>query len=514
MIRILLVDDEPFIKDVIKSFVNWQKYGYEIVDDVINGKEALEYMEKHNIDMVLTDIKMPGMNGLGLIHKVEESINPHVKSIIISAYSDFDYSREAINLKVNDYLLKPVKKEQLNIALKRVTDELKTMASLQAENRKNEQLGINKLLQDFLQGKIPDENWINDIFEQLGFNNNSCYVAVSVRFLCVCKNYLEQWWLLEKDLKHACERFLYPNSPGTVVMKSKREYIIFMDKDSQVLSKPNEEFKMFVDHFVLQGNTLSIGIGTIKTNFKNLISSSLEASRSTREFLLQGPNKIFSYSSIVPSKEYESFEGCYQMQDELLECIKSGNGNFRPVFHSLFNMDMYNSFYKFEMVFNIFVKSLQSLCDSLNMDINLILDAEMMKSSCQSMDELKAWLLSKIEKIIIELNQNNQHSTSDLNKAINYIHTHYVEPLTLEDMSSICYMSKTYFCNVFKKQTGKTFIEYVNSLRLHKASQLLTNTNMRIYKISEAVGYNHVNYFTKQFSRIFGVNPGQYRKMR
>ena len=117
MIKVMIADDEPFIRQGLKILINWEQYGFEICGEAANGKEALELMEREEYDLVITDIKMPGMNGLELIEHTWEKVSRHTRFIILSGFYEFEYARKAIKYGVVDYVLKPVQMEELIRAL-------------------------------------------------------------------------------------------------------------------------------------------------------------------------------------------------------------------------------------------------------------------------------------------------------------------------------------------------------------------------------------------------------------
>ena len=113
MIKILIVDDEPFIRQGLKILINWEEYGYEIVGEAANGIEAIKVLEEKEIDLIIADIKMPEMNGIELIEYVHDNILSEIKFIMLSGYYEFEYAKKAIKYNVTDYILKPIQKDEL-----------------------------------------------------------------------------------------------------------------------------------------------------------------------------------------------------------------------------------------------------------------------------------------------------------------------------------------------------------------------------------------------------------------
>ncbi|MFW6022353.1 MAG: response regulator transcription factor [bacterium] len=354
MYRVMIVDDEPNIRNGLRYIIDWEKYNFTICNLARNGKDALEKIKETYPDLIVTDIKMPGLDGLGLIKYIRENLNDkNMSFIILSGYDDFDYAKQAIKYNVRSYLLKPLDEEELISFLKLL----------------NEELSRNNDFEYFYNKKASKFNeTFNDIEE---FN---------LLINAIQKNNKP---LLEEEVRAIIENF---------IEKSLHPRLI----------------KIHLDNFLIKISTIINEMGG-------------------------------SVNNIV--KNYSLFET------------------------DIANMNIIQLEY-----------SLIKFCEDCGLYISEL------RESCS---------------IIIKVKQ--------------YIKNNFSDNLKLKDLAKLYHINSAYLGQLFKKEIGMNFSQYLNEIRIEKAKELLTRTDMHIYEIAEQVGYKNSDYFIIKFKESKDCTPLEYR---
>lgn len=504
MQKVLIVDDEPMIRFGIKASVDWEAEGCEIAGDCANGVEALARMEVTRVDILITDIKMPVMDGLTLIRHVRDR-SPHTKVILVSSHNDFDYVREGLKLGVVDYILKhTLEPEELLSILrtcKSMLEEEATRLDAAEDRRYSEELLKRKtyeheLKRYLVEGTEPDTGgppWLSDSF-----------MAVHV--------VLGQQRQLEES---------YGYLHMSIVLEQMVE--VFYGRHPEGVGFPTAENGVF---YLFPG-----GAGESERQLIQL-KAALEAETGVRLTLgyevgcqSESLKACFQHSRDIGDLGFFKGEGIYRYQaeavvvrtgchlpslitssvvptDEQLAAVLArwraewAEGGISPmvlkeeacrVISSLFShtTDSYALVEVFEGLFK--AETLDALCGALK----------------ERISDLRRYAYDRMDTPV---------SASPVDKAINYIHAHYVDSLTLQEVADAVHVSKNYFSILFKKTTGHNFIDYVIDLRIQKAKELLQATDLKIYEVAERSGTSDVKYFSKLFKKITGWTPNEYRE--
>lgn len=506
MLKVLIVDDEPMIRFGIKASVDWAAEGCEIAGDCANGAEALALMEEGEVDILITDIKMPVMDGLTLIRHVRER-SPRIKVILVSSHNDFDYVREGLKLGVVDYILKhTLEPEELLSILRTCKSMLDAEAPRHGtveDNRNSEELLKRKsyehqLKRYLVEGTVPNTGgppWLSDHFMAV-------YVMLGQQQqLEESYGYLHTSILLEQMMEvfYGC----HPEGIGFPTAENGVFYLI------PAKSGESEQ------HLILLKDALEAETGTRMTFGYELgckresLKSCFQHSRDICELGFFKGEGIYCYQTEAVVVR----TGCHlpslltssaAPSDDQLEAVLArwradwAEGGISPavlkeeacrVISSLFShtADSYALVEVFEGLFK--AETLDALCSALKERI-----ADLRKHAYDRMDP--------------------PVSTSPVDKAIEYIHAHYLDSLTLQEVANVVHVSKNYFSILFKKTTGHNFIDYVIDLRIQKAKELLHATDLKIYEVAERSGTSDVKYFSKLFKKITGWTPNEYREQK
>lgn len=527
--KVILVDDEAEVIDVIEQKIAWNELGFEVVGSATNGVKALELVEKTQPDVVITDIKMPYMDGLELSKRLNDDYrNIHI--IIFTGFDEFEYAKEAVHLEVEEYMLKPINSDELTECLKRVKNSLdlereEKLNVQKLENYFNDVLPIlqTNLFVSLIEGRVDEEEYVKfvDSYKMdlkgpfyccVVFHTSTHHVPENMEPLLLSMS-------VEREIKERiAKRFNYKefiylgNTVLIVELSSKEKMVEFTDIC--------DKFCKWVNRVI--GAVVTAGIGRVCDNILN-INNSYEGAREAVSYrVLYGTNRAINIEEIAPneqnmtlqsedSKMHDLFKAIYlgdnkSIEDAVSKEIEKLHKNANTVSqYNLVIMEMVGAFYRF--------------CANNFIDFNDFLgDINNPYERVPQMDEstLKNWLIKCSLGVSEKLKSvRNSKSRSLVNDAQNIVTDRYMEPdLSLDKVCSIMGVSNSYFSSVFKKEVGKSFVTYLTDYRMDIAAGLILDTNEKSYKIAEQVGYLDANYFSYVFKKKFGISPSKYRNER
>lgn len=527
--KVILVDDEAEVIDVIEQKIAWNELGFEVVGSATNGVKALELVEKTQPDVVITDIKMPYMDGLELSKRLNDDYrNIHI--IIFTGFDEFEYAKEAVHLEVEEYMLKPINSDELTECLKRVKNSLdlereEKLNVQKLENYFNDVLPIlqTNLFVSLIEGRVDEEEYVKfvDSYKMdlkgpfyccVVFHTSTHHVPENMEPLLLSMS-------VEREIKERiakkfnCKEFIYLGNTVLIVeLSSKEKMVEFTDIC--------DKFCKWVNRVI--GAVVTAGIGRVCDNILN-INNSYEGAREAVSYrVLYGTNRAINIEEIAPneqnmtlqsedSKMHDLFKAIYlgdnkSIEDAVSKEIEKLHKNANTVSqYNLVIMEMVGAFYRF--------------CANNFIDFNDFLgDINNPYERVPQMDEstLKNWLIKCSLGVSEKLKSvRNSKSRSLVNDAQNIVTDRYMEPdLSLDKVCSIMGVSNSYFSSVFKKEVGKSFVTYLTDYRMDIATGLILDTNEKSYKIAEQVGYLDANYFSYVFKKKFGVSPSKYRNER
>lgn len=526
MIKIIIVDDEPFIRQGLNILIDWEQYGYEIVGEAANGLEAIKELEKKEIDLIIVDIKMPEMNGIQLIEYVRINISTRVKFIVLSGYYEFEYAKKAIKYNVTDYILKPIQKEELIKVLNSFKEEY-----LKQENHKTIQKIKDKVIYDSYLNEIINGKCNNVNLEYVNKYQKFCeqlrYIIIEISY------YNENCNNISEEEKIKGQQILYQNMVGwlgenyyNVIIdpsKYKECYDIGFIYDKRLAKEQGISEKEYIKKLQIrikqnQKYDFYIYIGQKVSSIKELSISYKSATVAKLFSNFSNENNIEYYDEITEKKEFNyNMEKLYM--DNLIHEIQQNNKE-----EIIKCVDkIYNSFkeYKIDLEIikiniNYLLFNIINIAKELDSEVN---QAEVMKyiSSISFEQMISRGSAQHLKSFSLQfskyLNQLRQHSIQGiLNQIDKEISEHYMEKLSLKYLSEKYFINSAYLGQIFKKQYNALFNDYLNAYRIEKASELLKRSDDKIYKIAEKVGYNNTDYFINKFVKLKEKTPLQYRK--
>lgn len=528
MIKLIIADDEKWVRTTVKTLIPFQNLDISLACEASNGIEALELCRQHEPDILVTDIMMPGLNGLELIREVRHLL-PDLKIVIISGYNDFEYAKTAMKFGIADYLLKPVDEEELLQVLERIKSEIREKARLSREMeageeqvRKalpvmceaflNELITRNSMTAEKIKSELkkysidmpgniyticvtaPDENMKNDAVR-----------SSSEKFRALVKHIMKRYtgavtFGLAHD-KNVLVSIINSSNNRAGIEKAFRICSLILAKKldfsmSMGVSIPTHQLGMLPDIYIKACEALETrfweGSGTLAAYRTGLLPD--EKMLTLSEETLNKITLNLKLSNMQTAVSY--VEGlCRSMKNER---------NMKP-----------------DIVREFFWQFLQSVITMLNIQLPFIRH-EAMVTGEHPYERIKDTLfISTLEACIEELLQkifNFYHDKNPLDNgslvenAKKIIERNFAGDISLEQVAKHVHLSPAYLSELFKKETGMSFIDYKTIVRIEHAKKLLSTPSMNISEISGKVGYSDPKYFSKLFKKITGKTIFEYRK--
>ena len=538
MIKVIIADDEFRVCKLICNLIDWASLEMEIVGTAHDGLEAFRLIEIEKPDIIVTDIRMPGMDGLTLIGKAK-AICPEAEIIIISGYRDFEYAQEAIKYGVNDYVLKPVKKEELEGTL----ENIRRRWHLRMENCTKEEEILFRLQNDSNQFRsfffrdvlLCDEQSakmapisIQTARERYHYKFETGLFrafVVKLDFL-----YREEYThsgtgglkgkmveLLHRHFKPLCideECYLQRSSIFGIMnfVPEKREQI-----RRQIVVCMNE---MLTQKSMFRQIDFTFGLGSVQQDVAGLWQSLRDAIAAANHRLVDptGAHVIEkAHAGTLNAKPFlDSFKASLAVPVELLnvDAVSAAVNALQQKVLAVPNIGGQEVFLLVLQAFELFILMMRAAHGDTN---DMRQAAETFLEQAELVADAPALfccLKEEIVKLVTKQIDEVRHCmTRPVRNAKQYIQEHYRETITLEEVSGIAGFNASYFSALFKKESGMTFLEYLSNVRVNKAKELLHNTELSIAEICCNVGYLDIKHFNKIFKRITSVSPAEFRKL-
>jgi two-component system response regulator YesN len=509
-------DDEILLRGLSENF-DWVRLGIEIAATADDGKIALDAVKTFHPDILLTDIRMPHLDGLELISKVK-NFDSEIATVIISAHDDFSYAHKAIKQGAEDYILKPINLESLESVMQKIVKDkdlkshmsrkISSIDRLEDEKRSHDTISMYNQVLSGIPG-YPD--LLREYKTLLPVEK---YKAFSVTIIRTRSENLNQ-------IRQALHK---KPVPGIEILSHFGKILILSISESRVTLKENldQVKKNLLDDFSdLNGSSLFFENGSTVNQFLNLSQSYQEALRVEDLFFIHGPKRDLYLSDFKAESDGYDFRS-EAAADKLAQLTMLGNFKAVPQCMDEYGLCIRNCGQKARIVFIFTLSKIFAAIEreALKLSIHTadvmgdskdLLDKILAAETCsESLDLLKEKLCPLSEF----LNLKSDHSLDQLMiNAFTFIEENYTNPeLRINMVASEVGLSKSYFSIVFKEAAGSSFTDYLTDFRIEKAKTLLSNTNYRSYEISYMVGYNNPTYFSSAFKKQTGMTPSGYIK--
>lgn len=519
MYKVLLADDEILIRENIKKRIPWRDLGFELAASCENGKEAIECLKKENVDLVLTDICMPYVDGLEIARYVKEHM-ANAKVVIITGYDEFEYAREALEHHVFSYILKPITADELMETLRQVHGELDSeRKNLKAHSLYENSVPVlrNQFLNQLVRGEIQSSELASKLAEfhidfPLSYNSvvillprdssrrNELYKAVEIM-----------------EAEYETKVLPFEGNDGTLIM------LLHQGREEKQRGAVRLRCRKLLDTIGQgTGMVFSCLIGPVAAQ-PFLLSDSYEKARGLAEFIyLERSDFVYDWEEYDQQyfhpqwnlkKENLEERLIYAVQSNLVDDIRQDIGSIRREYR-----DQWIGKTKIVMIYQNLMLAQMNRFEKFNME-----DQEFFEKYQEIISGLYNYkYISDMEKAVLEFflaaaelmnKKRSSYGEQQVKIALEYINTHYGDfELSLQKLCKNLAISVSYFSAIFKNYTGMTFIEALNKRRIEKAIELLENTSLKHYEIAEKCGYSDASYFGYTFKKLVGKSPRGYVK--
>ncbi|MBO9607294.1 MAG: response regulator [Paenibacillaceae bacterium] len=520
MYRLMIVEDEAVIREGLIEQIPWQRYGFQVIGEAGNGKDAMELIPWVRPDIILTDIVMPVMGGIDLIAWAKEHF-PGIKLVVLSGYHEFEYARKCIEYQALGYLLKPTDTQEIEAMFRRAKEELDGTANAVKATHRN-------LLKDIVTGKIGEE--------------------------AASRLQTDEW----ADLEHfVVMRIETANSADAELWKTSEKWKIEHNKDNiyilDLLDEEEHAFSLLLGSRIRLSKQACVRIAQqIKASLRRLLPPDAAAPAiaigigqprarlaqvgvSRKEAQLAGAAKFFHGADAVihiadcardtaGARSAVVAEMDARITDMIGGLLASDAALLERALAGYFDLLAGRRVDDKEMIYMKTVEwmirlsvqlaekaiSLKQIYDrNFHLEIRKIVDRG-------TLDELAAWMraVCGAAAAFLAARETDRNNDPVIERAKAYIHEHYDRKLSLEAICEHLFMSPSHFCLLFKQRTGQTFVGYLTQVRLSKAKELLKRADVKVYEVAVAVGYDDFRHFSKLFKKSEGLNPKEWAAER
>ena len=518
MYKVLLVDDEILIRERISRKIPWEELGFELAGSCENGREAISFINREPVGLILTDICMPYVDGLELAKHVYDHAK-NTKVVIITGYEEFEYAKKALEYHVFSYILKPVTSAELMESLREIHEVLEAERSNQQVRTRYEDSYLlleNQFLLQLAQGKVPEEAIGEKLREfKINFRGDSYCAAVFCPREPVSRMELEQ--MIEFTRAKYPERVLaFQGNDGTMVAYIKQGRNEGQDNMGSVCRMAVLAISsgLGIEVFCL------LGTAVMNLNGLNL---SYEKAMEMKDYLyLEKESHVYEWEQYRNYRFHSEvgFEKCDKDKRLVLAVQSNLKEEIRREISAIRAECSEKWFSRTRVVIlcQSLILAVMNALERLNMeDDEIFLKGQELFSGlygCSYISEMQNKLLDFFDSAADMMNRNrSSYGEERAVMALHYISEHYSEcSLSLQELCGKLAISVSYFSSAFKNHTGMTFVEALTKVRMEAAKELLQNTAMKTYEIAERCGYSDSNYFSSIFKKTVGSTPREYAK--
>ncbi|HEX2954389.1 MAG TPA: response regulator [Bacillota bacterium] len=528
MAGLLLVEDEEAIQQKLVYNIDWAEQGFDRVFTANNGLEALKVLENNSIDIMVTDVQMPKMNGIELLKEVRKQ-EYRMKVIVISGFAEFEYAQESLKLGVSDYLLKPfASKKLLGIVLRLKTELEREQAEKFEARQMREQLQKNmvslreKLFLDLINGNAVAANPGADL-KFLGLTDLEGRLF-QVAVLEIPESRLRK---VDEEEKYLLNLIFYRHVQDRLAKWNGRYWVINnrLNQITLVVFDPDTQLPMLLEELLDQlqpalDQPLTIGVGHPYRELKDMSISYQEACVALQYRYLHGSGRVFSINDVNLDNPFYHKYFYTLHQNRIFDDLRIGSfqttrQDLTKLFEELRRARLNPESLRI-IAGNIILLTCATL-NELGHNPNEIFGTDFKPLAevdrADSLAELEKYLLdifARVNEYVDDKRTSlNQHLIDEIRR---YIDNHFASEVTLSGIASQYKISPGYLSLLFSERIGKNFSDYLTELRIKKAKELLKHSDMKIYEISNAVGYSDSYYFSSCFKKIVGATPSEYRE--
>ncbi|WP_240416057.1 response regulator [Paenibacillus periandrae] len=521
--KVILVDDEKGILDGLQLLIKRHISACKVVGVALNGIEGVKLIQVLKPDIVITDIRMPQVDGLKMISMLKEA-GCQAKFILLSGYADFEYARRGIQLGVQYYLNKPVEIEELRDCIYKVIEVIKTeKAKLQeVEDLKQE---VHSRMQEISLRDIIDvgsENtdYVEELLRMASIPIEGNFFVCALLELGNTNESFKEFVLepVFRQIDHAFEQYLkvyrFRYSRGQIALVVAHSRNIAYEKLVGSIQRLREslyrELKL----------EMTIGIGTVHEREAGISRSFEEARYALSYKVIKGVDVVIPYPEIITLPGTS-----HPISEDMINQLESGLDNMdeaeciriiREIFQQ---MDSERGMSPVDLqlqCLNILLSSVRKM-SFLQLQQNNFLGGNILSledtSRIRTLEQLEQWMVQVFRGIIsLKVERKIPKKKDIITQIKEYVRDHYNDQISLADLSDRFFINPYYLSQLFKQKTGDTYLNFLAQIRINKSKDLLEKTDLKVYEICQMVGYSDAQHFARLFEKLVGSKPSEYRK--
>ena len=528
---VLMVDDEQEVIEVITRKLNWEELGFKVCGSAGNGAEALEMAEELQPDVVMTDIKMPYMDGLELTRRLR-SLYPDIRIIIFSGFDEFEYAKEAVRLGAEEYLLKPIDSAEIRRVFEKIKRQLdedrdrrRSVERLEEYYLKSLPLLRENFFLTLIDGHMPEEK-LQEYMEDYRVRLDGPLFIIAVIHVSATE--------VPKDMTPRLLSFAVRELAEDYFRDRWDSYVFHYRGNTLLLSQLPSPDKVSAytddcDRFCRLARrscraVVTVGISGASSRIHEL-PAAYEAAREALSYrILYGTGKAINIREIAPDREQE-VSRYDETLEEIFKQIRMGNEeSMHAKIDALIDRISQSGLREYRMALMELLTGFNRFCSANEIDMGQILpeqggrneDVYSYLRQMDTVDDLKRWLVRVSGRALDVMQEKRATKTrSFVSRALDFVSDHYSDAdLDLDMVCSNLGVSAAYFSTVFKKETGSTFINYLTDYRMKEALRLIDEEDEKTYIIAMKVGYADPNYFSYVFKKKYGMSPTKYKRTR
>jgi len=532
MYKVMIVEDEMLVRIGIKNSVDWAKFNMQVVADVTDGQAAWNLYLKERPDLIITDIRMPRMDGMALISKIREN-DKITRLVVLSCLEEFELVRKAMRLGVSSYILKlTMTEEEVEGVLQGVMEELKRLeagghiredASRAPVNR---ELINEKMIKDFLFYGIFSVQEFEQFVVQSGMRLSPARMVVCLMEIDKHEHLRrkfkdEHGHLIKLTMMNILCEIMQVRKRGEAVALDERSYLLLLQYEDVASEHLIRQDTLDLLHHIQEvmrsyyNGSASFGVSSVRGGYASLSRMYGEAERLMSRKFLAGPALIHTVAEPVDTGKLTEQLGRIRSCEPFRSLLPTGSIEAFEHQVDLFASILTEDRRSVEVTLFQLVQWIHTrLYDDSRNEFTLLFNITDQLEQCDTLPEM----LDLVESHLAEVAQdtrNRLQMSSEITRAIQFIKLHYKDNISLQTVAEHVNLSFGYLSNLFKKEFGMTFVDYLNRYRVERAKELLLMTQIKSCDVAAEVGFSpEYTYFSKVFKKITGLNPNEYRKQR
>jgi two-component system response regulator YesN len=534
MFKVLIIDDEQLVRMGLKSMLPWEKLGYEIVGEALNGQQGLDLIGKLQPDIVITDIKMPVMDGLELMRRATAA-QPQLKFIILSSYDDFELVKQAMKQGAEEYLIKlSLEAESLGATLASVREKIiaergKPMSDGQLDKGLRENITMLRegFLKRLINKPLPSRAELDQQLKYLGIELETTVCCALIRISdpgALEKYEAHEVHSLETAILNTIDEIVNDVFKGYTLPWNPGEFLVICSDNSncpaetflaQAVSMGERVAQMVKQYFNI---SVSVGFGNPFHDYTMLKEGYFEGLRAIRYCHYSGTPAIMCFSQLPPGNENQAQIDISAQKSILPQAIELHDletiGSVFETLSAIVSDPCVSREQAYDLCFQIayLIPGALGVSEAELKEVfgykNSLYESIL---SLNTLAEIHAWFIGLERNIFRRLSRNDAQKNHRLiARAKKYILDHYAGEISLNEVAAAINISSGYLSTIFRQETGICFTDYVTEIKIGQAKKLLRESEYKVYEISEMLGYQNAYYFSKVFKKITGMTPSEY----